>query len=242
MLLLIPARVQGEGAPESIARAIAAANEASHAEVVIVARGGGSIEDLWAFNSETVARAIAGSRLPIVSAVGHETDVTIADFVADLRAPTPSAAAELVVPDGVELLRRVVEARERLLQALRDRLRDDRDRLEELLTRRAFTRPLEGVNQRRQRVDDEQERLRDAVGRHAERRRLGLAALAGRLEALSPLGVLARGYAVVTRERDGAPVRSRDDVTTGDRLRLRLKDGDLAAQVVEGAGSHGIDP
>jgi exodeoxyribonuclease VII large subunit len=231
-LVLVPARVQGDGAPESLARAIGAANEAAGADVLIVARGGGSLEDLWAFNSEIVARAIAASRLPVVSAVGHETDVTIADFVADLRAPTPSAAAELVVPDGTELMRRLTEARERLQQVARARLRDERAQVEDLLARRAFARPLEGMNQRRQALDDQQDRLLATIGRHAERARLELAALVGRLDALSPLAVLARGYAVVTREADGAPVRSRDDAAIGERLRLRLRDGDLAARVV----------
>jgi exodeoxyribonuclease VII large subunit len=231
-LVVVPARVQGEEAPESLVRAIAAANEASGAEVLIVARGGGSLEDLWAFNSEAVARAIAASRLPVVSAVGHETDVTIADFVADLRAPTPSAAAELVVPDGAELLRRVTEAQERLLHAARTRLLEDREHLHHLLARRPFARPLEEVNRRRQTLDDHQDRLLAASERRRERARLGLAALAGRLDALSPLAVLARGYAVLTREADGTPIRSRAQVSPGDRLRVRLRDGEFPARAV----------
>lgn len=231
-LIVAPAQVQGDGAPESIARAIAAANEGARAEVLLLARGGGSIEDLWAFNDERVVRAIVGSRLPVISAVGHETDVTLADFAADLRAPTPSAAAELVAPDAAELLRRVAQAQERLLIALEGRIDAGRQRLEKLRARRPFLRPIEPVERRRQELDDLRDRLLAGMERARERCEQRLSALAGRLWALSPLSVLARGYAVVTREPEGTPVRARADAGPGDRLRIRLRDGDLLARVV----------
>jgi exodeoxyribonuclease VII large subunit len=241
-VIVVPALVQGDGAPESLCQAIAAANESAMADVLILARGGGSLEDLWAFNAEAVARAIAASRLPVISAVGHETDVTIADFAADLRAPTPSAAAELIAPDFSEMQRRAAQAEERLLLAMRSRLEDAHDALRGLLARPPFARPLEGVHRRRQEVDDAEDRLRASSRYRLEREALRLAGLAGRLQALSPLSVLARGYAVVTRHPGGEPVRSRADVDPGDVIRVQTRDGAFDAFVTEPWEAEGEMP
>jgi exodeoxyribonuclease VII large subunit len=232
-VIVVPAIVQGDDAPESLCQAIAAANDGAMADVLIVARGGGSLEDLWAFNAESVARAIAASRLPVISAVGHETDVTIADFAADLRAPTPSAAAELIAPDFSEMQRRAAQAEERLVQALRYRLDRARDELHALLARPPFARPFEGVHRRRQELDDVEDRLRAVSAHTLERERLRLAGLAGRLQALSPLSVLARGYAVVTRHPAGEVIRSPAGVGPGDAIRVQTRGGAFDARVTE---------
>jgi exodeoxyribonuclease VII large subunit len=234
-IVVVPALVQGDGAPESLCQAIESANEGAGADVIILARGGGSIEDLWAFNAESVARAIIASRLPIVSAVGHETDFTICDFVADLRAPTPSAAAELIAPDFSEMQRRTALAEARLYQAMRARIETAREELAALLDRPPFRRPLERVQRSRQELDDLGDRLAAGMDRRRERASLRLAALAGRLQALSPLATLARGFAVVTRERDGAAVRRALDVATGEVIRVETGDGAFNARVERNA-------
>ncbi len=207
-VLVAPSRVQGEGAAAEIAEAIALANRVADADFVVLARGGGSLEDLWAFNEEVVARAIFGSRLPVVSAVGHEVDVTVSDLVADLRAPTPSAAAEMVVPDAVQIAASLQALRDRMANALVGRVRDARSTL--------------------QRLDD---RARRALAVDLDRRRRDLARLAAQLEALSPLGVLARGYSLTQRFEDGAVVRSAADVAPGDALRTRLAAGSVVSRV-----------
>jgi exodeoxyribonuclease VII large subunit len=165
--------------------------------------------------------------------VGHETDVTIADFAADLRAPTPSAAAELIAPDFSEMQRRAALAEERLFQAIRFRLESARDDLRALLSRPPFARPFEGIHRRRQELDDAEDHLRALSAHTLERERLRLAGLAGRLQALSPLAVLARGYSVVTRHPEGTPVRSRADVGAGDEIRVQTRDGAFDARVTE---------
>lgn len=208
-VLVVPSRVQGEGAAEEVAEAIALANRVAGADFVILARGGGSLEDLWAFNEEVVARAIFGSELPVVSAVGHETDVTIADFVADLRALTPSEAGEICVPDLREVAQRLDRLSERLARGGRARLDQARDRLERLA-----------------------ERARRGLTRVIETRRLRLARLAGRLEALSPLGVIARGYSLTFTSPDGGPpLRSAADLRPGDLLHTRLARGRVVSRV-----------
>jgi len=206
-IVLASARVQGEGAPEEIARAIRLMGRAACADVLIVGRGGGSIEDLWAFNEEVVARAIAESPVPVISAVGHETDFTIADLVADLRAPTPSAAAEAAVPDQSAVRRRLDDLRQRLTSCTRERIADGREAV--------FNARLD---------------LKAAAERGLRARREGLAANAARLQALSPLNVLARGYAVPLSE-DGRVLRRVGDFTPGAAFRLRVADGSVAARV-----------
>jgi exodeoxyribonuclease VII large subunit len=223
-VVLSPARVQGEGAALDVARALRLLQRSPEPpDVIIVARGGGSVEDLWAFNEEPVARAIADCSVPVISAIGHEVDVTIADLVADVRAPTPSAAAEYAVPDGEALRQELALARARLGRALgryaaarRDVLDRARDRLEHRMER------LTG--RRRRELDQAGERLGTRMGRLLEQRRAALARLAGQVEALSPLHALARGYAVPQTE-DGRIMRRRAEFTPGARFNLRVVDG-----------------
>lgn len=223
-------RVQGEGAAAEIARALEHLARSDRCDVIIVGRGGGSIEDLWAFNEEAVARAVLACPVPVVSAVGHEVDVTISDLVADLRAPTPSAAAEAVAPDGVALrdqLRRIPARLGRGLAGTvvrrRQGLKDDLGRLERTLERRLA--PL------RQTVDRGRADLTTAIGRTVERRRQRLGGLAGRLGALSPLSVLDRGYSVATDDGGGLLKRV-EDFEAGATFTLRVTDGKVRAQTV----------
>jgi exodeoxyribonuclease VII large subunit len=207
-ILIAPARVQGVGAAEEVAAAIALANRVDGADLIVLARGGGSLEDLWAFNEEVVARAIAGSDLPVVSAIGHEVDVTLADHAADFRALTPSEAGERVVPDVREVRVGLDHLRTRLTRDARDRVADARQRLDDLSN--ALDRGL------RRQVDDRRHRL---------------ARLAGQLEALSPLAVLARGYALAFRNGETAPLRESNQVQPGDSIEVRLASGSVVATV-----------
>lgn len=234
-VVLLPVLVQGPEAPAQICRAIHTINEAHAADVLIVGRGGGSIEDLWAFNDEGVARCIAGSAIPVVSAVGHETDFTIADFAADARAPTPSAAAEMVSPEqtAVEAYRLSMQVRMRTLlsrkvDALRDRQRQAAQGLQS---------PVRLFNMHRMKVDMLDARLAAVAKTKTERGRAEIAALAARLDALSPLKVLARGYAVA-ETADGQTVTRVGMLSKGERLSLRFADGRAYCRVndVEPAG------
>ncbi len=258
-LLLYPVRVQGEGAADDIARALGYFNlppsrqARGPVEVIIVARGGGSLEDLWAFNEEKVARAIARSRIPVISAVGHETDFTIADFVADVRAPTPSAAAEMVIETKAQLEQQIAALAAALEQTARYRLLTLRNRVGELAAHRAFEGVRGLVRRRAQQVDDFDRRLRrldirvrlqQSRGRttelarqleHAlrlrlERERGRLASFFAQLQHLSPLAVLDRGYALVYGP-DGSLLRDPARVQPGDALDVRLQKGHLAAEV-----------
>ncbi len=273
-VLIVPVRVQGEGAAAEIARGIARAGAAPGVEVVVVTRGGGSLEDLWPFNEEVVARALALCPVPTVSAVGHEVDFTIADFVADMRAPTPTAAAELLARVKEELRADLVQRRARLLRAFRNQMAARKAQLESRRARVADPRRL--IGERRLRLDRLEQRLVDkvtesiharAAALRALRERLQVAhpraqlhrlhrevarleeklaalarraltarrhrfeGLAGRLEALSPLRVLARGYAVAFDER-GHALRSAAEIQPGERLQVRLHDGELSAEVL----------
>jgi exodeoxyribonuclease VII large subunit len=228
-LVLSPARVQGEGAAQDVARAIRLLERSpARPDVVIVARGGGSMEDLWAFNEEAVARAIAECPVPVISAIGHEVDVTIADLVADLRAATPSAAAEHAVPDGAALREELALSRNRLGRALRryaaarrDTLARAGERLEDRMRRL--------VESRRRLLDLAEERLALRMRRGMEQRRARLGTLAGRLEALSPLQALARGYAVPLDDA-GRVLRRTADFPPGRRFRLRVTDGTVPCE------------
>ncbi len=222
-LLLRPVRVQGEGAASEIAEAIADLNRHGAADVLIVGRGGGSIEDLWAFNEEIVARAIHASALPVISAVGHETDFTIADFVADLRAPTPSAAAEMVVRSRLELENHLDHLALRLGQQMDGRLQLMRERVENL--GRRLVSPRQELLRCRQRQEDLARRLLAAMDRRRSEAEGRLGALAGRLDALSPLRTLDRGYAIVFAEKNGRAVRQGNELVAGDRVRLRFAAG-----------------
>ena len=207
-ILIVAAKVQGQGAAEEVARGIEAANRVAGVDLVVVTRGGGSLEDLWAFNEEVVARAIAGSRVPVVSAIGHEVDVTIADHAADFRALTPSEAGERAVPDAREVARRLDRLKSSLARALVDRVTDARYRLETLSSR-----------------------LDRGIGRAVDVRRNRLARHAAALEALSPLGVLARGYSLTTRDDGATIVRDPSGLRPGDRIVTRLGRGRVVSRV-----------
>ncbi len=231
-LVLRPTPVQGAGAAGEIAQAIADFDEWGRADVLIVGRGGGSLEDLWPFNEEIVARAIVASRQPVISAVGHEVDVTIADFAADLRAPTPSAAAELVSPERDALLREIKSLGARIAQALTQFLRRRKDRVMLLAGHGAFQRPWEVYQRRSQDVDRLLERLLAGARALEKGHGLRLDAVAGRLHALSPRAVLARGYALV-RDAEERIVRRADQTAVGSRLRVELAEGALGCTVAE---------
>jgi exodeoxyribonuclease VII large subunit len=229
-VILSPARVQGDGAALDVARALRLFERSPvRPDVVIVGRGGGSMEDLWAFNEEPVARAIAACPVPVISAVGHEVDITIADLVADLRAPTPSAAAEHAVPDGVALRQEMSAARARLARALRRYATARRDRLE-LLSERLEQRMRRMVVTRRSEIDTSAERLERRTRRLLEVRRATIARLAGQIDALSPLQALARGYAVPL-DADGRILRRRADFQAGAAFRLHVTDGAVDCRV-----------
>jgi exodeoxyribonuclease VII large subunit len=231
-IVLSPARVQGDGAAEEIAAALRALDRVDGIDVVIVARGGGSVEDLWAFNEEPVARAIAASRAPVISAVGHEIDVTLADLVADLRAPTPSAAAEMVVVSREEMIARLGSLRARLLSAARLRLAEARRRFERARTDRALRDAAARVRGGMQRADELSARLRAAVAAATVRARHRIERGADRLSALSPLAVLARGYAICTIP-DGGILRETRGLAPGDPVRVHLHHGRMLCEVKE---------
>lgn len=229
-ILLYPASVQGEGAAESVARGIEYFNEKGNADVLIIGRGGGSIEDLWAFNDERLARTIAASRIPVISAVGHETDFTIADFVSDLRAATPSAAAELAVPDAAELYAALAAVPERMKSRMSERMLSCHRRLAALTERPVLMRPDASLREPTMRLSMLGEQIDAAIAAALRDRQAELSARAAKIEALSPLSTLARGYAVAETD-SGALIRSVDGVRVGAPLRLRFSDGELRATV-----------
>ena len=240
-LLVLPVRVQGTEAPPEIVGAIRYANRHRLADLIITGRGGGSIEDLWAFNDERVARAIYDAEIPVISAVGHEPDVTIADFVADLRAATPSNAAELAVPDREELLLRIEQQKKRMLAAMASRLETEKLHLLRLRERRVLQDPGVYLDERRMSLDHLIERLGSSARALITRKKGAFASRAAALDALSPLKVLSRGYSIASRE-DGKLVRSRAEVSPGDRLRLRVADGEISCGVLPEEGedqTHG---
>ncbi len=229
-VVFCPVKVQGDGAAEEIAGALARMNRLGRADVIIVGRGGGSLEDLWPFNEEVVGRAVAASKIPVISAVGHETDFTICDFAADLRAPTPSAAAELAVPDRRELLGAVVGLRARLDAAASGTVEHAREWLSALAGSRMFRDPAESVAIRRISIDGKVESLNASMARRCGDLRQALAACAGKLSALSPLAVLSRGYAVLYGE-SGEAVSGAAEVREREQVLVRMRDGDLRCTV-----------
>jgi exodeoxyribonuclease VII large subunit len=236
-ILLAPTRVQGEGAAEEIAAAIDLQNRWGRAEVLIVGRGGGSVEDLWAFNEEPTVRAVAASGIPVISAVGHEIDFTLCDHAADLRAPTPSAAAELAVRREAEVLEELAGAALRLRGALSRVAEEARLRLAEIAAAPFFARPVEEVvGSRRQRMDELTLRITAAARAALAGARERAAGLAGRLEGLSPLAVLGRGYSVTLGE-DGRPLTDAARAPVGSRVRSVLARGRLVSRVEE--SGHG---
>jgi len=231
-LRLAPTLVQGDGAPDEIVAALGAIGRAG-VELVILCRGGGSLEDLWAFNDERVARAIVACPVPVICGVGHETDFTIADFVADVRAPTPSAAAEVATPDARELAMLVDEVRERLAHEIRGRLDGAALEARGRARRLAVASPGRAVAEAGRRVADRRERLARALAASVRLRRAEVEGRGRRLATLNPAATLARGYAHVSRRADGRPVRSAGDVTAGEAIDVRVHDGGFGA-VVEG--------
>ena len=227
---LLPVRVQGAEAPPEIAGALRYANRWKVADLIITGRGGGSIEDLWAFNDERVARAIYDSDIPVISAVGHEPDVTIADFVADVRAATPSNAAELAVPDQEELRRRLGVLQTRMTQSERKRVKALRERYEKLARSRVLRDPMAFIDDKRLLLDYTQKNLAALAQSQMAQRTQRYAALAAKLDALSPLKVLGRGYAVA-RNAEGAILRTAADVQTGERIEILLGEGSLDCTV-----------
>ena len=234
---LLPVRVQGAEAPGEIAAAIAYANHYELADLLIVGRGGGSIEDLWAFNDERVARAIYASRIPVISAVGHEPDVTISDFVADLRAATPSNAAELAVPDQDALRQNLDSMNEALAVAMNRRLTAARERLGNLSNRPVLRSPLTSYETKKKALALLETRLLSAQQRNTARQRQRFVAQVAKLDAMSPLKVLTRGFAVVSDDR-GHIIRSAGEVKPGDPITVRVSDGTIHANVTEGKMDH----
>ena len=230
-IILYPAKVQGGGAAESVAAGLAAL-DALGVDVIIVGRGGGSIEDLWAFNEETVARAIFSCHTPVISAVGHETDTTIADFVADLRAPTPSAAAELAVADVTAWLQALDEDALQLQRIMQRMIKDARSRLRECELRMRYAKPQQRLMQQKQRLDEYEERLRRAMQSLLEQTRHQLALSEERLRRLSPYEKLESGYGCILTE-DGRRVRSVSQVAPGEVVQICLADGRMTARIQE---------
>ena len=231
-VLVVPVRVQGEGAAEEIAAAIETVNRLSQpVDCLVVTRGGGSLEDLWAFNEEIVCRAIFASRVPVVSAVGHEIDVTLSDLVADVRALTPSEAAELLAPAADEIAGRLRQYQGRLATALRTRASAARARLEGLAAHRVFRRPYARVHDLARRLDEMESRSGRAVVGLARLARQRADSLAARLDSLSPLAVLGRGYSLTQRTADGVVIRDAGQLAAGDQLRTRFARGEAVSRV-----------
>jgi exodeoxyribonuclease VII large subunit len=230
-LILAPTPVQGAEAPAGIVAALEAVNRHAKPDVILLVRGGGSLEDLQAFNDESVARAVTASQAPVVVGVGHETDFTIADFVADRRAPTPSAAAEIVTPDQTDLAAVFQGARLALVSSLEARLERHHRSLADQRSALRFASPKARLINSRQRVDELARRAADLLNHDLALRCANVAGLTQALRAVDPLAVLARGYAVVRRERDQAVVRSVQQVADADRLQVRVSDGTFGAEV-----------
>ena len=228
---IYPAQVQGPSAPSELCAGIDFFNKQFPVDTIIIGRGGGSLEDLWAFNNETLARRVAASAIPVISAVGHEVDFTICDFAADLRAPTPSAAAELAVPDSAELRGRVAQQMLRLDGAMTRSIEEKRKKIATLSASRHLQDPLRPIEDKRMAVAVLSERLEGGMERVTERSRLSLAARSAQLGALDPFAVLSRGYSAVFAR--GNSVRSVDQLSEGQRVTLRLSDGEAEADVIK---------
>ncbi|MBE6815565.1 MAG: exodeoxyribonuclease VII large subunit [Ruminococcaceae bacterium] len=228
-IVFCPVAVQGERAAPEIAKAIKLFNEQNAADVLIVGRGGGSLEDLWAFNEEIVARAIFESKIPVISAVGHETDFTIADFVADLRAPTPSAAAELAVPDIFELKSELLGLKQHLSVLMRNMLTGEKERLENFEKQITILSPSNKIINSRQELSNLYEKVVNSITSKLNDEKTKISLLSSKLNALSPLEVLSRGYSISYKNE--MPIKSVGDVKTGDNIKIRVTDGEFFAEV-----------
>ena len=229
---LYPVPVQGPGAAEKIVKAIEVMNKENLADVLIVARGGGSLEDLWPFNEEIVARAIYNSEIPIISAVGHETDFTIADFTSDLRAPTPSAAAELAVPDINELLLKLKGIENRFGNALHKKVELMRLRYEKCMASKAFKDPLQRINENYMMLDKLVKSMDNSIKIRIKEKKTYMVEWVTKLDTLSPLKTLTRGYSIITSEENGKNIKSVKDLNIGDKVNLKLIDGQKKAQII----------
>ena len=227
---LLPVPVQGEGAAEKIAKAIEKMNSEKLADVIIVGRGGGSLEDLWPFNEEVVARAIYNSELPVISAVGHETDFSISDFVADLRAPTPSAAAELAVPNVADLLYTVDMYENRFKQALKKKVEVMKLKYNSVMNLRVFKEPLQKINEKSILLDNLVKDISNKTEKRIEKAKTDFATLVAKLDSLSPLKTLSRGYTIT--EKDGRPVTKAKDLKSDDEVNLKFIDGEKLAKIL----------
>lgn len=227
---LLPVPVQGEGASKKIADAINLMNERNLADIIIVARGGGSLEDLWPFNEEIVARAIYNSELPVISAVGHETDFSISDFVADLRAPTPSAAAELAVPDIDELKIKLSSYNNRYKVALKKQVEYKRLKYEKCMTRRVFKEPLQRINESYLQVDTQTKNIENKFKLKIMQKRSEFQNVVEKIDALSPLKTLSRGYSIM--EKNGKIIKSKKELNIGDEVNIKLYEGTTKAKII----------
>ena len=227
---LLPVPVQGEGAAQKIAEAIKIMNDKKLADVIIVARGGGSLEDLWPFNEEIVARAIYDSELPVISAVGHETDFTIADFVADLRAPTPSAAAELAVPNISDIILKLDSYNNRYKLALKKKVEFMKLRYEKCMNSRVFKEPTQKINEKYMLIDMKIKSIQNSIIRIYNEKKISMIKEIAKLDALSPLKTLTRGYSIV--QLNGKVVKSVDQLKKDDEIDLRLIDGKAKAKIL----------
>ncbi len=239
---LTPVRVQGDGAAAEVAEALGTLNRLASRgaaiDVVVLGRGGGSLEDLWTFNEERVAEAIHQSRIPVVTGIGHEDDLTIADMVADVRALTPSEAAEKIVPDGQAVFKWLTELEARFSKDLKSRLEMAQASLQELARRPCFRRPLERIRQEERDLDDWNERLQRAVQSRLDRLHERLKAHAARLESLSPLNVLARGYSLTRREDETQLLHNVAGLHSGERIVTRVQRGEIVSRVEEIRGEE----
>ena len=230
-LLLIPARVQGDGAAEEIVTAIEKFNRYGEVDLLIIGRGGGSLEDLWPFNEEIVARTVFASELPIISAVGHEVDYSISDLVADLRAPTPSAAAELAVPDASEILRNLEYTRTRMKTVLTNRIAGLREKIDWAKRSRAFSRPMEIFREHSQHVDESRRRLENAVRSVVDNNSHRLKTVQSSLRALNPIGVLERGYSITRKLPEETVVSDAAMLVRGDKIAITFAKGGVQSKI-----------
>ena len=230
-MILYPSEVQGTQAPAQLASGIEFFSMIGLVDVIILGRGGGSAEDLWAFNDEYLARAVASCSVPVISAVGHESDFTICDFVADRRAPTPSAAAEIAVPDMGEILRGLASLKLGMQTSLQKRIAQERRVLGQLTASRVFSRPEQMLDNFRVRLDECEQDLNRTIEQSILQKRQNIASLAGKLQALNPLSILSRGYATVSR--DGVSVTSIKQINENDTIDIQMADGSVRATVMQ---------
>ena len=231
-VLIYPVKVQGEGAAQEIAEAITELNNYSDIDVIISGRGGGSLEDLWAFNEEIVARSIYNSKIPVISAVGHEIDLTIADLVADKRALTPSEAGELVVPRKDLLIEKTEKFKARLLQSLTGKLRFSKEKLDRIANSYVIRQPFDRLNRWQQSLDEFAQRLNLNITHALNTEREKLSGIAGKLESLSPLNVLKRGYTITTRQEDNKSLRDIKNLSKGDKIKTNLSKGSIISEIL----------